>query len=308
MGKKEKQVQKVHWILTLPQNEYTPYKPECVRYIRGQLELPERSQLVGGDVGETQCEDNSQGGSRGGAGDARLEQPGGFLHWQVFVSFKRSVRLSFVRNVFGERGHYEPTRSKAAKDYCWKEDTYVDGTRFELGRPDSGGVGSTTIDWEHVWRSAIDGRFEQIPASVRVRSYRSLRQIQNDNDVPKERVPTIRCYWGDSGSGKTRRAYEEAGRDVYFKDQTQWWDGYKGESRVIIDDFDGEHVGITFVLRWLDRYPVRVQIKGGYVAAAYDEVWVTSNLHPKDWYIKAPVKQQEALVRRFHIIEEIKNA
>lgn len=43
---------------------------------------------------------------------------GGFLHWQVFAAFERSVRLSAVLSVFP--GHWELSRSKSAESYVWK--------------------------------------------------------------------------------------------------------------------------------------------------------------------------------------------
>lgn len=87
-----------YWILTIPAHAFTPFLPRTVTYIRGQLER----------------------------GD------GGFLHWQLVAYFDKRIRLSSVIDIFGPY-HAEPTKSDAALQYVWKEDTRVDGTQFELG-------------------------------------------------------------------------------------------------------------------------------------------------------------------------------
>lgn len=50
----------------------------------------------------------------------------------------------------------------------------------------------------------------------------------------------VKCYWGVSGSGKTHTAVEELGEDYYDKiAMNKWWDGYKQEKNVLIDEFRG---------------------------------------------------------------------
>lgn len=57
---------------------------------------------------------------------------GGFVHWQFIVYFKNKVSGLHVGRWF-PGCHHEPTRSDAAKQYVWKEETRVEGTQFELG-------------------------------------------------------------------------------------------------------------------------------------------------------------------------------
>lgn len=93
------QTQGKHWMLTIPGTRWSPRLPENCQYIRGQRELGE----------------------------------GGFDHWQVYVVFSRKQRLSGVKKVFPPETHAELTRSEAAREYVWKEDTRVAGTQFEYG-------------------------------------------------------------------------------------------------------------------------------------------------------------------------------
>jgi hypothetical protein len=227
-----------------------PYLPQSVAYIKGQLER--------GRVGED-----------------------GYLHWQVFVLFERNVRLGHVRRVFGDC-HAEPTRSAASEDYVWKEDTRVDGTQFELGKKPF--KRNSKQDWDQVWESATRGDLANVPADVRIRYYRTLRSIAADHAIAPAIVRQTFVFWGPTGTGKSRTAWDRAGVAAYCKDpRTKWWCGYQGQSVIVIDEFRGT-IDISHLLRWLDRYPVLVEIKGSSVPLMAETFYITSNLHPNDWY------------------------
>lgn len=136
------------WMLTIPAASWSPQLHEGVAYCRGQQELGE----------------------------------GGFLHWQLVVHFERKQSLTGVKRVFPREAHCELTRSSAAESYVWKDLTYVEGTRFELGEKPFRRNNKT--DWDIVWQSARDGDFMAIPASVRVQCYSNLRRIRSDFAVP----------------------------------------------------------------------------------------------------------------------------
>lgn len=77
----------------------------------------------------------------------------------------------------------------------------------------------------------------------------------------RQEVPEVRVYWGTTGTGKSKQAFEDAKENnQYWKDSTGWWDGYSPGDVVIIDDFKGSWWDITFMLKLLDRYPLRVQV------------------------------------------------
>lgn len=137
-----------------------------------------------------------------------------------------------------------------------------------------------------------------------MRYYGALKKIAVDNAVPIAVERTVRVYWGPTGTGKSRRAWGEAGLEAYPKDPlTKFWCGYRGQKHVVIDEFRGI-VSISNVLRWFDRYPVLVEIKGSSTVFEATNIWITSNLHPKDWYPDLDELTKAALLRRL-IIEEI---
>jgi len=70
---------------------------------------------------------------------------------------------------------------------------------------------------------------------------------------------------------------------------------------VVMDEFRGD-IDISHLLRWLDRYPVVVEIKGSSTPLVAEKIWITSNLHPSAWYPNLDPLTQEALLRRLTII------
>ena len=78
---------------------------------------------------------------------------------------------------------------------------------------------------------------DEIPANIRVNSYNALCRIAKDNMVAEPMQRTVKVFWGKTGTGKSRRAWEEAGWDAYPKiPSTKFWDGYQDQPNIVIDD------------------------------------------------------------------------
>lgn len=117
----------------------------------------------------------------------------------------------------------------------------------------------------------------------------------------------VRVYYGRPDSGKSRRAHEEAGRDVYrwIQGNGLWFDGYVGQSGIILDDFSGG-APYQWLLNFLDRYPMMLPVKNSFVPMVAKTVWITSNVHPNQWYEYDNKKPYTALERRITLLEEMK--
>jgi len=261
--------QGIYWLGTVPTSSgWQPCLPEGISWIKGQPELGE----------------------------------GGFRHFQVVFSFSRKKSMAQVRECWSPIiGHWELSRSSAAEAYCWKDDTN-NGERFEFGKKPF--KRNSETDWAAVRAAAVAGNLESVPDDIFVRFYGSLCRIASDHVQPLAGIRTCVVFWGPTGTGKSRRAWDEAGQDCYSKDpRTKFWCGYSGQQHVIIDEFRGA-IDISHLLRWIDRYPVRVEVKGGSRALLGSKFWLTSNLHPKDWYPELDHETYLALERRL-IIEKI---
>jgi len=258
--------QGVYWLLTIPHANFTPFLPPDVAYVRGQLER-------GADTG--------------------------FLHWQLLVVYSRKCRLAAVKKTFGNGIHAELSRSNAADAYVWKDDTRVDGTQFELGQRAIRRNAPT--DWLQVRNSAVLGRLDSIPDDIYVRCYNQLRRIESDHLQAVGHERRVRVYWGATGTGKSRRAWDEASFGAFPKDpRSKFWDGYRGQEHVVIDEFRGG-IDIAHLLRWLDRYPVIVEVKGASTVLSATNIWITSNLDPRLWYPDLDQETIGALIRRMEI-------
>lgn len=88
------------------------------------------------------------------------------------------------------------------------------------------------------------------------------------------------------------------GMQYYVKaSYNTWWDGYRGEPVVIIDEFTGQWP-IAYLLLVLDRYPMTIEVKGATTKLAARAFMITSNIPPAEWYINASLEQKAALERR----------
>lgn len=255
-----------YFLLTIPHADFLPYLPDGIKYIKGQLESGTTTD---------------------------------YLHWQLIAHTAKKTTITRVKSIFGQSAHIEPSRSDAAEQYVWKDDTAVANTRFELGQPSL--KRNCKTDWEIIRTNARLGRLDDIDADVYVRHYNSLKRIAADHMEPVAIERQVLVFWGATGTGKSRRAWGEAGLDAYPKDpRSKFWDGYRNQANVVVDEFRGG-IDIAHMLRWLDRYPVIVEVKGSSVVLKAERIWITSNLHPKDWYPDLDQQTQSALLRRLTI-------
>lgn len=259
-----------YWILTIPEYAYTPptQLPAKLKYITGQLESAPTT---------------------------------GYKHWQIYVVYKSPVRITQLKKDYGPAAHAEPTRSSAASEYCQKTATRVDETRFSLGAPSINR--NSKKDWQKIWNDAKEGNLENIPPDILVRSYSNIKKITSDNLKPEPIQREVEVYWGKTGTGKSHKAWAELGMDAYPKDpRTKFWDGYNGQTNVIIDEFRGA-IDISHILRWLDKYPVIVEVKGSSTVLKAKKIILTSNIHPRDWYPQLDTETMEALLRRLRVVQ-----
>lgn len=257
-----------YWLITAKSHLFIPHLPRGVIYAKGQLERGNET---------------------------------GFEHWQMLFCYEKKVRLATVKSYFIENVHAELSNSSAANDYVWKEDTRVENTQFELGKTPF--KRNCKTDWEDVWKNAKEGNIEAIPANVRVQSYTALKRIEKDHMRPQPIEREVKVFVGPTGTGKSRRAWLEAGNDAYPKDPcSKFWDGYSGQEHVVIDEFRGQ-IGISHVLRWFDRYPVCIESKGSGSVLHARKLWITSNLQPQQWYPDLDDETKAALIRRLNIEE-----
>lgn len=134
-----------------------------------------------------------------------------------------------------------------------------------------------------------------------IRYHKGIAAYRNTKK-PKFREVEVICLYGPAGTGKTRLVYEREPNLFICPDSTlQWFDGYGGEEAVLIDDFRGiPHQRVGFLLQLLDRYPLRVPVKGSFVQWNPSRIYITSNVAPP--FDDELITERAPILRRIHKI------
>lgn len=131
-----------------------------------------------------------------------------------------------------------------------------------------------------------------------MRHYRALEHVRfliNNQDKPRGE-PTIVWLWGDSGKGKTKFV-KETFPEAFWKPKNKWWDGYEYQDCVVFDEFYG-WIEFDQILRLLDWYPLKTELKGSHVQIKATTFVFTSNECPTTLYRHIPWVRRSAFFRR----------
>lgn len=130
-----------------------------------------------------------------------------------------------------------------------------------------------------------------------------MSEASSDRQLQGVRVIVL---WGPSGAGKTYAAinYIAGGNNYYIaecpstKGSKLWFDGYEGQKTLILDDFDSSFCEYRYLLRVLDKYKLKIEVKGSFAWAQWTTVVITSNTQPSDWYQCSAVAINTAPLQR----------
>ena len=216
----------------------------------------------------------------------------GVRHVQGYVQFRDKIRVKAAAKRLGGRAHVEPRRGshEEARSYCSKEETRTEGP-YEAGTPVLGaGDRSDLVALQQDLQGGMSmaevsdahfGLFIRYPRSIQL--YKQLHAKPRDPDVPTKCL----IFWGDPGTGKTRRAYHDYPDAFWVPGGNKvWFDGYAGESSIVFDEFYGQ-MEYPLFLRLCDRYPIKLPVKGGFVECSATVLVFTSNKDPREWYVGA---------------------
>jgi hypothetical protein len=214
----------------------------------------------------------------------------GTSHIQGYVVFSTVKSLNQLRSLCG-RAHFEPRRGNhaQAKEYCTKEESRI-APGDEWGDEPRGAGHRSDLDQVRekikAGSSAIEIAEEHFGSWVRY--HRSFQEFRNLITPPRDFITFTTVYWGDPGVGKTRLIADTVDpNDVYWLPKPNgtrvFWDGYHGQKDVVIDEFFG-WMPRDLMCRICDRYPFRVETKGGSVNFVARRVFITSNNSPLQWW------------------------
>jgi len=191
-----------------------------------------------------------------------------------------------------------------------KDETRKDGCQpVEIGKFST----SDRSDLTAMYQMAVKGKSERDIAesfsSSFVRWNRGVKCIKAFYLPPREVEPQVSLLIGPPGTGKTFVVHQSSD-DLYrtpLGAGIEWFDGMDQNPDILFDDFAGKmsKAPLSSLLQVLDVYPLRVPTKGSFTALTARRIFITTNIHPRDWYDWTTRGQQWfALVRRFtHVFE-----
>nr|QTE03334.1 MAG: replication-associated protein [Ciconia boyciana CRESS-DNA-virus sp.] len=213
----------------------------------------------------------------------------GRKHWQGFVSFRGARTRGSVQKVLGIGKSYCSIANGTAvenRKYCTKKKCRVKGTEpVEVGDIESCGQGARTDlkeVCEVVKELGLDMAIKMYP-EMYVKYGKGLEKLADHYEEGRRVKPKVTYIFGDSDSGKSHYACEKIAKGEYYsKDPKKcWWDGWKGEDIIVIDDMDGWIVDRNYTLRLLDKYQMMVEVKGGMKKFNAKQIVITSNRSPR---------------------------
>ncbi|MCH9276562.1 RNA helicase domain-containing protein [Bifidobacterium amazonense] len=221
-----------------------------------------------------------------------------------FIVYTPRMRMGTFADHFPTQAHIDPVdRSpKVVERYVTKLDTRltmqddgVDGGPWESEGFDPAGQGKRTDlkTRDDAVKKVLAGAIPDVlmrddPKLIAYDRYldRAYEIAMKEKGKKMRDVHTLYVY-GETGVGKSLWAWLYGKRhdtDVYrLTDYAHPWDNYRGESVVIVEDFDGR-MRLDDVLRWTDRYPVELTARYANKHALYDTVIFTSNKPMSGWY------------------------
>lgn len=228
-------------------------------------------------------------------GNEKGEQ--GTPHIQGYVVLNKPCRFKALHERL-PRAHLEAAKGthEECVEYCKKEGDFCEFGALRQGE-------RTDLD-EARMMCQEDRPMREVTTVCSSPAIRVAEKYLSYNETPRDQAPDITWIWGPSGCGKSRWAREQAelqaAGDVYYKnDTTRWWDGYDGHRCAVIDDWRSDSWPVTYTLGLLDRYPFRVETKGGYRQFKANHIWITTiNTPEQEWIRFHASEDSRQLLRR----------
>lgn len=225
----------------------------------------------------------------------------GTEHYQGYLHTKRAVPKQYLINKISNVASFRPAKGspKHNKAYCSKLDTRIDGETAEVGPWEGGdinqcGQGARTdvvAFVRDIRNGATDRQLLEGHPSLFLRLGANVQRVRNADMGQRMGPPSVILFQGPSGCGKTRSAFEYAQKrnlTVYKRTgMGEWFEGYQGQDVTILDEVDKyEEQGFSLglLLSILDRYPVRVAIKGSSIEMVSTTMVLTAVNGVRDWY------------------------
>lgn len=251
------------------------------------------------------------------------------IHVQGYIEMKKSIRWNTLKKILGDPSlHLEPRGSRdpeIARHYCmcpgptcpkticeeYKQSKIIYAEPIEFGtwtgkqgdqgqRRDIDRFAAAIREGKQDWELS-----EQFPGTF-LRYSKSIPAVRNAVKPVIREPPQVHVIYGETGRGKTHGVYSKHPVEEIFSMDAEfkWFDGYTGQKIVLFDEYRS-HFKVSMLLRLLDKYPLRVPIKGGFVNWIPEIIYITSQHPPDMWYPNITAATKRALERRITTVTNI---
>lgn len=224
-------------------------------------------------------------------------------HLQGYVEFSQSVSFKVAQKRIGDPTCHIALRlgtAREAADYCKKDGDFIEvGIISKPGeRTDLQLIKDRILKGDSDIRGMLEEDMVNNPQQLRF-AEGLLKYRRNALRDP----PICNWFYGQTGTNKSRTVWDKEGLDLYVVEPGfEWFDGYVGQEAVLFDDFRGQ-ITLCTLLRILDRYPLRLKMKGGFINWKPLRIYITSSKTPQECY-KNCGENIDQLIRRLNSVTE----
>lgn len=241
-------------------------------------------------------------------------------HIHIFAIYKNAKLITTIKNKFPE-AHIDVVKglNSEVRDYIFKIGKWADtekgtttvpGTQEEYGElpPDSR---SSKQDLGLLYELIKDGLSDYQILEAHPEYMFNLTQIQRCRQVvmlevyrEQDRELFVSYIWGATGTGKSRYVLDKYGRRNTFRitDYAHPFDTYEYEDVLVFEEFCSS-LRIQDMLKYLDRYPLKLPARYTDKIACFTKVFIISNTPLEQQYVNIQREEPEvwrALLRRIN--------
>ena len=247
-------------------------------------------------------------------GQRELAPTSGKEHIQFFIQFEKQIRFSQVKKLLPEGCHfgmrYRSSTNAKARDYVSKTESRI-GELMEFGefveerqRKDLEGM----VELIDSGASELDVSNEYTSLWARYPELYNKRKALSKEAIYKTKRRELEVWYlhGKTRTGKTSYVLDKYGdENVYVVQGYKFpFDDYEHQDVIVFDDYYSQ-IEFSSMLRYLDRYPLRLPARFRNKQACYKKVYFTSNEPLSKQYEKLKAEKPDAYAafqKRIHHI------